>query len=381
MMQLIQVFLDLEYQIDFATTASAGEKSEGLGQFGIHSHSIELNNSNFDEFVKQLSPNVVLFDRYITEEQFGWRVAEQCPQALRILDTEDVHFLRKAREVAHKKNHPLELYTDRAKRELASILRSDVSLIVSSAEMKLLDETFHVPLGILHYLPIWVDKLETDFPSFETRKDFITLGNFQHAPNTSSVIYLKKTIWPLIRKQLPEAKLHIYGAYAPKSIADLHNEQEGFLIKGWAPSVKEVMTHARVCLAPLQYGAGLKGKLLDAACFGTPSVTTTIGNEGLFTMNLVEDSPEAFAEKAISLYTQENLWMQQQKEGRSALEKHFMKQSHVPTFVEKVQELRKKLPSHRNQHFLGQIFHEQTLQATKYMSKWIELKNMKEDSL
>ena len=141
------------------------------------------------------------------------------------------------------------------------------------------------------------------------------------------------------------------------------------------------MTHARVCLAPLQYGAGLKGKLLDAACFGTPSVTTTIGNEGLFTMNLVEDSPEAFAEKAISLYTQENLWMQQQKEGRSALEKHFMKQSHVPTFVEKVQELRKKLPSHRNQHFLGQIFHEQTLQATKYMSKWIELKNMKEDSL
>src|SRR5690606_37474589 len=108
---------------------------------------IQLNDASFDEFIKELNPEIVLFDRYISEEQFGWRVSENCPDVLKILDTEDLHFLRKAREEAVKKEIPVyeaNLFSETAKRELASILRCDLSLIISEYEMELLQNTFHI---------------------------------------------------------------------------------------------------------------------------------------------------------------------------------------------------------------------------------------------
>ena len=123
---------------------------------------------------------------------------------------EDLHFLRKARQKAVKENIPVtraHLFTDTAKRELASILRSDISLIISEVEMKLLQTTFGIPKYLLYYLPFLVEalskeKIET-LPKFEERDHFITIGNFQHAPNTDSVMFLKKDIWPRIKDRTP----------------------------------------------------------------------------------------------------------------------------------------------------------------------------------
>src|SRR5690606_12128233 len=121
--------------------ATISERTANLDAQQISVKNILLNNSSFDEFIKELKPEIVLFDRYITEEQFGWRVSENCPNTLKILDTEDLHFLRKAREEAVKAGKPISdanLFSETAKRELASILRCDLSLIISEYEMELL---------------------------------------------------------------------------------------------------------------------------------------------------------------------------------------------------------------------------------------------------
>src|SRR5210317_758099 len=108
MMQLIELFLEEGYDITFASTANASERSVSLDHLGISVQEIHLNQTTFDTFIADLNPSVVMYDRFMTEEQFGWRVAECCPEALRILDTEDLHFLRKAREEAISLKMPIE---------------------------------------------------------------------------------------------------------------------------------------------------------------------------------------------------------------------------------------------------------------------------------
>ncbi|OAB81521.1 glycosyltransferase family 4 protein [Cochleicola gelatinilyticus] len=386
MMQLIKLFSQNEYTIVFASTASISERSVNLDILGITYEAIQLNDPSFDVFISTLNPSVVLFDRFITEEQFGWRVAEHCPNALRILDTEDLHFLRKARAKAVKQGIPVseaDLYTDIAKRELASIFRCDVSLIISEFEIELLQKTFQVPFGILFYLPLLLDELTEDFieqlPPFEARIDFMTIGNFLHAPNVDAVLELKNKIWPLIKRELPQATLQVFGAYAPQQIRELNNKKEGFLLKGWAEDAGHVFQSARVCLAPLRFGAGLKGKLLDAMQYGTPSVTTTVGAEGMcgiFPFNgSIKDEPYDFASEAIQLYTEKSKWIRAQKNGFDLIEKRFQKQLFSEKFIKKVIWLQGNLGAHRNSFFLGQVFQHHTLKSSKYLSRWIEAKN------
>lgn len=384
MLQLIEVFLKEGYHITFGSTASVSEKSADLYAIGITSENLKLNDSSFDTFIAKLQPEIVLFDRFITEEQFGWRVAEQCPNALHILDTEDLHFLRKAREEAFKKEGNLtnvNLYTDTAKRELASILRCDLSLIISEIEMALLIDTFKISEEILQYLPFLPksnSEIRSNYPSFEKRTHFIAVGNFYHAPNVDSVKWLHKEIWPLIRQKLPKAELHIYGAYAPQQISELHNEQTGFLIKGWVPSVAAVMTTARVCLAPLRFGAGLKGKLLDAMFYGTPAITTSIGAEGMYPLDTnaasIKDTIEKFVNTAVTMYSEKQDWLLVQNAGYAVLETQFNSDTHIKNLVAKILRISGDLKTHRQHHFLSQILQQQTMQATKYMSKWIEAK-------
>ena len=385
MMQLIDLFLEDDYQITFASTAKTSERSADLSKLGIFTESIELNNSSFDLFISKLKPSVVVFDRYITEEQFGWRVAEQCPNALRILDTEDLHFLRKAREDAIKKNKSVSeanIFSETAKRELASILRSDLSLIISEFELKFLQDTFQISPEILHYLPFLLDNTSKKVKNecfFEERADFVTIGNLLHAPNVDSVLQLKKEIWPLIRKALPEAKLFIYGAYAPQHILELHDEKEGFLVRGWVENISEVLQYARVCLAPLRFGAGLKGKLLDAMIYGTPCVTSSIGAEGmngdLDFSGVVSDDSKSFSEASVRLYNNKAEWLQMQQNGFRIIEERFQKKLFSEVFKKRIQQLKKDVQLHRNNNFIGQVLQHQSLQSTKYMSKWIEEKN------
>ena len=132
MLQLIEAFQEQDYNITFATTCKKSENAFDLESLGVNVVEIVLNHSSFDVFIKSLNPAIVLFDRFMTEEQFGWRVSEHCPGALRILDTEDLHFLRKGRQKAFNSNQETDisfLKSDIAKREIASIYRSLNNLI------------------------------------------------------------------------------------------------------------------------------------------------------------------------------------------------------------------------------------------------------------
>ncbi|MDF4203110.1 glycosyltransferase [Maribacter sp. SA7] len=385
MMQLLEVFEQEGYSITIASAASRSEYSFDFSTTKYATADIKMNDASFNDFVKQLDPSVVLFDRFLSEEQFGWRVAENCPNALRILDTEDLHSLRHVRELCFKKEIPFTtdawLADDKTKREIASIYRCDLSLIISSYELELLTDVIIIDKSLLLLLPFMVDEItnDTKWNPLDERKDFIFIGGGKHAPNIDAVKYLKTTIWSQIHTQLPEAKLHIYGAYLPQQILEMNNPSTGFLVHGRAVDVNEVMSSAKVCLAPLRFGAGIKGKLLSAMQNGTPSITTTIGAEGMHGIlewnGYIEDDPSKFANAAVRLYTTQPEWQNAQKQGKTLINTLYAKSSLESILIEKIYQLQKGMKTHRTQNFTGALLQHQTMTATKFMSKWIEEKN------
>ena len=387
MLQLIELFLKNNYKITFASPAQKSEKAIHLTELGVDERSIELNNTSFDDFISDLNPSIVLFDRFMMEEQFGWRVAENCPDAIRILDTEDLHFLRKTRHQQLKKEEIFStdalLKSTDAKREIASILRCDLSLIISTYEIKLLKDVFKIDENLLYHLPFLLDKIDkkvvNGWKPFEEREHFVFIGNFFHAPNVDAVLQLKNYIWELIRKELPKAEIHIYGAYATQQINQLHNKKEGFIVKGFTDDAMEVVRNAKVVLAPIRFGAGIKGKLTEAMLCGTPSVTTLIGAEGMhggFDWNgFIADDFEKFSSRAVELYSDEKKWKELQENGVEIINTIYDKNNIEQPFVDRVNQLQQNVETHRTHNFLGSLLQHQTLQATKYMSKWIESKN------
>ncbi|QTV05837.1 glycosyltransferase [Faecalibacter bovis] len=386
MLQLIDLFQSKNYEITFACAATKSDFSYPLQSKNVKEVEIQLNNESFNAFVKDLNPDYVMFDRYMVEEQYGWRVSIECPQAIKILDTEDLHFLRYARQEAVKKGVEFSnqlLYTDHAKREIASILRSDITLLISSEEKDLLINQFNINPSLLYYLPFIENEISSakisSWNSFEDREHFMFIGNFIHEPNWNCVQVLKNRIWPLIKKALPKAELHIYGAYASQKVNQLHNSKERFFIKGRAEDAQQTMAGYKVLLAPIQFGAGVKGKFIDAMQTGTPNVTTKVGAEamqnGLDWNGFITFSDEDFANKAINLYQNKELWKSAQHNGVKILNTNYGDEEIKNQFWEYIKDIQENLDTHRQQNFYGQILQHHSNQSTKYMSLWIEQKN------
>jgi glycosyltransferase involved in cell wall biosynthesis len=387
MMQLISIFKKDGFEITFASPALDSDFMVDLNAFGVEKKNIALNSSTFDDFIVELNPDIVLFDRFMIEEQFGWRVAEKCPKAIRLLDTEDLHSLRTARQKAFKESRTFKL-TDLlseevAKREIASILRCDLSFMISEFEMEVLKNVFKIDSAVLHYLPFLVDEMSEknllELPLFGERKHFVFIGNFLHEPNWNTVQYLKETIWPLIKKQLPEAVLEVYGAYPSQKVLQLHQPKNGFYIMGRAANAIEVVKNARIVLAPIRFGAGLKGKLLEAMQCGTPSVTTSIGSEAMHANlpwnGFIADDMQEFAKQAVLLYEDENLWKQAQKNGVVIINECYQKDNYADDLIIKVNSLLMNSDEHRLHNFMGNLLQHHAFRSTMYMSKWIEAKN------
>jgi glycosyltransferase involved in cell wall biosynthesis len=386
MMQFIELFKNNNWKVTFASAASKSEYMVDLEAMGIDTALIQLNNASFDSFITSLNPTIVLFDRFIIEEQFGWRVSENCPNVLKLLDTVDLHCLRYARQKALKEKrifNNADLLSDHAKREIASIYRCDLTIMISSFEMDLLRDFFKINNALIHYTPFMLDAISDKqihaWKAFEERAHFITIGNFLHEPNWDSVQWLKSELWPKIKKQIPVAEMHVYGAYPAQKHFQLSNIKEGFIIKGRAEDAMAVMSQAKVCIAPLRFGAGLKGKLIDAMLTGTPSVTTSIGAEGmhgdLAWNGAVADKGDDIVNAAIDLYTNKNKWMIAQQQGVTIINTCFNKQLWSADFIQKINTIIDNLYVHRLNNFTGAMLTHHTMQSTKFMSKWIEEKN------
>ncbi len=388
MIQLINLFLNQNYEITFACAATKSAISYDLIKLGVKEEIIKLNDESFNHFIKALQPEIVMFDRFIIEEQYGWRVRKECERAMTILDTEDLHFLRHARQKALK-TEALDLFSDLAKREIASILRCDLSLIISEVEMEVLTAQFKIDSNLLFYLPFLEEEVSLDqiknWIPFNDRANFVFIGNFLHEPNWHTVQYLKTKIWPLLRNKLPGTNLNIYGAYTSQKVLQLNNPKENFNVLGRAEDAKTIIAKHRVLLAPIQFGAGVKGKFIDAMQVGTPTVTTTIGAEAmrgeLDWNGFIAHDIEQFVNQAVKLYQDKEIWYNAQQNGVQIINQRHNKTNFEIDFYHRIEQIFKDLNTHRQQNFIGQILHHHSNQSTKYMSLWIEEKNKKKSEV
>ncbi len=383
MLQLIKSLQDAGYQVVYGSPAQNSPHAVDLSSIDVQAISLNLNCSSFDTQIAQMQPELVMFDRFMMEEQFGWRVEKYCPEAIRILDTEDLHSLRHARHQALKHNTEVtakQIYSESAIREIASILRCDISLIISEYEMLWLKKWFQLPDNILHYCPFMLDA-ERQVPGepFQLRRHFVSIGNFRHQPNWDAVLYLKSEIWPQIRKALPQAELHIYGAYPPPKATQLHNPKQGFMVKGWTEDALKVVSQSRVMLAPLRFGAGLKGKLIDAAMTATPAVTSSIGAEGIYgeldSGLLIADNTEEFVRQAIDLYQHSQQWQPLSENASELIAKRFSANEYSANLIRRIERLAETLQQHRLDNFYGAMLRHHSMKSTQYMAQWIEAKN------
>ncbi len=381
MLALLELFLRNGYDVTFMTAASDSVHKADLQALGVAVLPVALNCSSFDDQLTACQPDVVVFDRYMSEEQFSWRVRKVCPNALRILNTEDLHCLRQARHDAVKAGNSASqaiLNTPLAHREMASILRSDLTLVVSSAEQQILIQQLGIPASQVFHHPLPLSATGHSTPGWQARRDFVCIGNFRHAPNWDAVVQLKQHIWPGLRKKVGNATLNICGAYPPKKATQLHAPDEGFVVKGWVDDAAATLAEARVLLAPVRFGAGIKGKLLLAMETGTPSVTTPIGAEGLTGdtdwPGAIATTNDTFIEAAAQLYNDQTSWQRAQHAGQACLT------TYRPADADEVlalhiNTLRNDLVQHRQHLYLQGLVWHHTLASTRYMSQWIEAKN------
>lgn len=392
MLSIITQFVQIGHRVTFMTAAADSVHSSDLEKLQVNSESISLNCSSFNQRIEALTPDIVIFDRYMTEEQFSWRVKEACPMAVRVLNTEDLHSLRHARHEAIKREEDAkqaDLSSPLAQREIAAILRSDLTLVISRAEYTLLTDFYRVPKEQLFYFPLQMPHSSIATPHFSARKDIVTIGNFRHAPNWDAVLQLRHTIWPALRKALPHVNLHIYGAYPPKKATQLHSPKLGFYVEGWAESAQDVISQARLLIAPLRFGAGIKGKLLEAMHVGTPTVTTWIGAEGIIQDAQNEsnaqhtaanwggaicDTLSDFVEQTERLYNSEQDWRIASELGREVLDAYYTDKECL-SLTQTITSMAKDIAQHRQPLFLQRLLWHHTLTASKYMSQWIEAKN------
>jgi len=376
---LISFFQSFKYEVIYASTSPFNKYSDDLLSVGVAVNLVLVNDNSFDKFITSLSPDVVVFDRFMMEEQFGWRVRDNCKNALTILDTSDLHFLRIKREEEFKvkkktKHQEIKL------RELGSVFRCDLSLIISEVEFDMLIE-MGISKDLLFYLPFMLDKPNANrWNSFEERINFVTIGSFLHEPNIDQITFLKTEIWGLIRRELPNAELHIYGAYSKGKHYEMNDSDNGFYIKGFADDSLDVISNAKVLLAPLRFGAGIKGKLIEAMLTGTPSVTTSIGKEGIVYDDTkwpgsVFDNPELLAKAAVKLYSENKVWDDAVNKINIILEDRFPKDHNYFRFNKLLENKIKKIHKLRSKNLMGNILNYHTNRSTKFMSLWIEAKN------
>ncbi|MGE5208163.1 MAG: glycosyltransferase [Alphaproteobacteria bacterium] len=237
------------------------------------------------------------------------------PRSRIIFDTVDLHFLRTRRE-AYITNNPETRGRARQQEKLEYDLveQADETWVVSSVEQKLLREA--KPDRSIEILSTIVDVPGLKTP-FAARRDWLFIGGFQHSPNIDAILFFAKEIYPLVSKHLPDARFYIIGDMAPPEVAALATDR--IVVAGLQRDVRPFFDNVKLSIAPLRFGAGVKGKINQSMAFGVPVVATSLAIEGMELQNrediLVADEPENFARALIELYESEELWMRLSENG------------------------------------------------------------------
>jgi glycosyltransferase involved in cell wall biosynthesis len=151
------------------------------------------------------------------------------------------------------------------------------------------------------------------------------LGGYKHEPNVDAVLYFVERIWPLVKQKLPELKFYIIGSHVPQKLSDLSSED--VVVVGYVENISEHFDRCRLSIAPLRYGAGLKGKIGASMAHGVPCVASSIAVEGAGFISgkeiIVADEPEDFADGIAKLYCEEDLWNYLSRNGLSFVQENY----------------------------------------------------------
>jgi len=265
---------------------------------------------------------VILGGEYVATKHIA-SVRKYAPQAVILFDTGDIHYLRHYREAKVTGNvRALKRALRSKKRELAAARQADYTLVVSPIERTILEKDCP---GIRIHVISSIHKLYGSVKPFSERRDILFIGSFQHSPNLDAVNYLMNEIYPLIRREIVGVKIYIIGSDPPASIKGLSSND--VIVTGYVPDLAPYFDNCRLSVAPLRFGAGVKGKVLTSMSYGVPVVASSIAIEGMHLADgenvLVADSPNDFCEAVVTLYQNETLWNHLSRNGLDIISQHF----------------------------------------------------------
>eukprot|EP00742_Colponemidia_sp_Colp-10_P011717 GILJ01013059.1.p1 GENE.GILJ01013059.1~~GILJ01013059.1.p1 ORF type:complete len:804 (+),score=82.89 GILJ01013059.1:315-2414(+) len=404
---MVQIMHEAGWDIMCLSSSNLGS-TDFLRSLGVTVERCQPNDSSLDAMLKFFAPTIVIFDRFYLEEQFSWKVRSYDESILRILDTQDLHFLRQERQRAicngksiqeAKTLVPSVGESDIAIRELSAIHRSDLVLLVSPFEQRLLTASYGISVDKVAiasffygsngsangkpFPPVTFSRL----PSFDERAHFTFIGNFRHAPNVDAAKVLYDEIWPRIRAELPAAEVHLFGAYANNDVMKMNNRSNGFHVRGFTANQFSTLSQFRVQLVPLRFGAGIKGKIADGWYVNTPCVTTSIGQEGMFENQQepwggeVSDVLDEFAGLAVLLHNDETRWVKCVSSGQALLSNLYNYHSNGQKLLDSVVRALHHTMHLRRRDSVGPLLWHNSNRASEYQSKFIELRNQYKSAL
>lgn len=261
-----------------------------------------------------------------------------------IYDTVDLHFLRLQRQSEYEtgdiKNTTLELAEKYEIIEKSLINQADYTLVVSDIENKLLSKegfknirtvsNIHEIKGEMYAIP------------FSNRCDLLFVGGYGHQPNIDAITWFVNDIFPLVQKQLPDIKIRVVGSNMPEQLHNFLSGKPGVIIDGFVEDLDPLLASTRVFVAPLRYGAGVKGKVGQAIENGIPVVSTSIGAEGMHLKSNVSfleaNTAKKFASQIISLYSDKTLWTRIQRNARHSIQSYFGTKLAIKTLTSLIDE-------------------------------------------
>ena len=323
---LFDCFQQLGYGVSFFADnrGYAGNYSRELQKSGVE----VLYNpwiASLQEFFQERGGefDVVMISRHYVAVNYISLIQRYCPQASFIFDTVDLHYLREQRLAALENSLPLKRVAAQTRRsELAVIRQAAVTLVVSEVEQTVLAQD--APQARVEVLSN-IHRVSCHRSGFSARKDILFVGGFQHPPNIDAAQWFVGSVWPLIRQQLPDVRFHLIGSKAPDKVRALHGN--GVEFHGFVKDLQPYLDGCRLAVAPLRYGAGVKGKVNLSMSRGQPVVATPMAVEGLYARDgedvLIADSAREFAAAVIRLYRDEALWNRLSEAGQENVRRHF----------------------------------------------------------
>jgi len=308
---LMDCLVKLGYGVTFMADnrAHAGHYTTALQQAGVE--------VVFDPWIDSLSQffrergeafDFIMVSRHYVASNYVSLLKRHCPQAKFIFDTVDLHYLREERMADLENSASLKRSAAQTRRsELAVINAADATIVVSPVEKTVLEEA--APNAKVHVISN-VHEVAGSQRLFAERKDIFFVGGYQHPPNIDAAQWFVGSIWPLIREELPEMEFHLIGSKAPEQVRAL--DGNGVRFHGFVKTLEPWLDGCRLAVAPLRYGAGIKGKVNISMSRGQPVVATPMAVEGMFVQSgrdvLVAETAEDFAAEVVRLYRDESLW-------------------------------------------------------------------------